>query len=174
MMVTKILTRLFTSLLRLRGAQIGPKTAISYKTDIPRCSNIRIGARSTIYKGASIYLGQQGIFAMGNRSHLAPFAYLLIDNNGLYLGDNVAVGPFCGFFCHSNAFADPNIPFCDTYLDGDIVLGSNIFIGAQCIILPHTKIEDNVIIGANSLVKGTLVSGYMYAGSPAKKIKELV
>lgn len=173
-MLTKILNRLFTVLLKMRGAQIGPQTTISYATDIPRCANIHLGARSTIYKGASIYLGQKGFFAMGDRSHLAPYAYLLIDNNSLHLGNNVAVGPFCGFFCHSNAFADLNTPFCESYNDGDIVLGSNIFIGAQCIILPDTTIEDNVIVGANSLVKGTLQSGYVYAGNPARKIKKLV
>lgn len=172
-MVTKILNRLFTLTLKVRGAQIGHNTVVSYTTEMPRCTNVRLGTKSTIYKGASIYLGRQGVFVMGDRSHLAPYAYLLIENNGLYLGDHVAVGPYCGFFCHSNAFSDPGTPFCDSYLDGDIVLGSNIFIGAQCIILPGTRIADNVIIGANSVVKGTLSSGCIYAGNPAKKVKEL-
>jgi len=39
--------------------------------------------------------------------------------------------------------------------------------------LPGTKIQDNVIIAANSVVRGTLEAGWMYGGSPCKPIKKL-
>ena len=51
-----------------------------------------------------------------------------------------------------------------------IKIGKNCFIGAESLILYGTNIGDNVIVGARSLVKGELESGFVYAGSPAKKI----
>ena len=54
-----------------------------------------------------------------------------------------------------------------------IAVGSNVFIGMDCIIMPGTKIGDNVIIGAGSIVKGAIDSNSVYAGVPAKKIKNL-
>ena len=49
-------------------------------------------------------------------------------------------------------------------------IGNNIFIGWGATILPGTKIGDNVIIGANSVVSGTVESNSVYAGNPAKKL----
>lgn len=42
---------------------------------------------------------------------------------------------------------------------GAIEIGNNVFIGSRSIILPDTIIEDNVIIGAGSLVHGIICSG---------------
>lgn len=53
---------------------------------------------------------------------------------------------------------------------GAIEIGSHVFIGSRCTILPNTKIGDRVIIGAGSVVRGNLESGGVYAGCPAKRI----
>ena len=53
---------------------------------------------------------------------------------------------------------------------GAIEIGNNVFIGSRCIVLPNTKIEDNVIIGAGSIVTGRIVGGGVYAGAPAERI----
>ena len=58
----------------------------------------------------------------------------------------------------------------DIDLFRSIQINSNVYIGNKTTILPGTHIESNVIIGACSLVKGNLKSGYVYAGVPAKKI----
>lgn len=51
-----------------------------------------------------------------------------------------------------------------------IIIGNNVFIGFGAIILPGTIIEDNVIIGAGSVVKGTIKRNCVYGGIPAKNI----
>ena len=81
--------------------------------------------------------------------------------------------PFCTFICHSNHFEGDNKLYSKNYLDGDISIGNNVFMGAQCTILPGTIIDDNVVIASNSVVKGHLESNTVYGGSPAKKIKSL-
>ena len=53
---------------------------------------------------------------------------------------------------------------------GAIEIGNNVFIGSRSIILPGTYIEDDVIIGAGSLVTGKIISGGVYAGVPARRI----
>ncbi len=54
-----------------------------------------------------------------------------------------------------------------------VKLGNNIFIGADSIILGGTIIEDNVIIGAHSVVSGFCEHDSVYAGNPARKIMSL-
>ena len=56
---------------------------------------------------------------------------------------------------------------------GRVTIGNNIFIGFNCTILSGTKISDNVIIGANSVLRGEIQSDSVYAGAPAKRICSL-
>ena len=51
-----------------------------------------------------------------------------------------------------------------------ISVGNNVFIGARCTLLPGTVVEDNVIIGACSVVKGRVREGTVVVGNPAKPI----
>ena len=66
-----------------------------------------------------------------------------------------------------------------TIAHGAIVHGctirDNVMIGMNAVVLDDVVVESNTIIAAGSVVtKGTIVeSGYVYAGIPAKKIKEI-
>lgn len=53
---------------------------------------------------------------------------------------------------------------------GEVVIGDNVFIGMNSIILRGTHIGNNVIIGAGSVVSNDCESGWVYAGNPAQKI----
>lgn len=44
------------------------------------------------------------------------------------------------------------------------------FLGQRCIILPGTRIGDNVIIGAGAVVHGNIPNNTVWAGNPAKMI----
>ena len=52
----------------------------------------------------------------------------------------------------------------------------NVLIGMGAIVLDDAVVESNTIVAAGSVVtKGTVVeSGWVYAGTPAKKMKQLV
>ena len=54
-------------------------------------------------------------------------------------------------------------------------IGNRVLVGINTIILDDVIVEDNVMIGAGSLVppKKVLESGYLYVGSPVKKVRPL-
>lgn len=54
---------------------------------------------------------------------------------------------------------------------GPIVIGNDVWIGSQCVILSGTKIGDGVVVAANSVVKGDIPPYAIVAGSPAKILK---
>src|SRR5699024_544428 len=55
-----------------------------------------------------------------------------------------------------------------------VIIGENVWIGANTTILQGVSIADNCIIGAGSLVNKSLTeTGCLYAGVPAKKIKKI-
>lgn len=51
---------------------------------------------------------------------------------------------------------------------GIVQIGSNVFIGANAIVLPNVRIGDNVVIGAGSVVTRDVPSNSVYAGNPAQ------
>ena len=55
---------------------------------------------------------------------------------------------------------------------GKIVIGNNVFIGINCILLSNTTIGDNCIIGAGSVVRGNFPENSVIAGNPAQIISK--
>lgn len=53
------------------------------------------------------------------------------------------------------------------------VIGNNVFIGMNSIILMGSNVGDNVIIGAGSVVSGHIPSNVVVAGNPARVIRTL-
>lgn len=53
-----------------------------------------------------------------------------------------------------------------------VKIGNDVFIGAGSIIMPGVTIGNNVIVGAGSVVTKSLDANGVYAGNPARKIKD--
>ncbi len=54
--------------------------------------------------------------------------------------------------------------------EAPVVIGDDVWIGANATILPGVTIENNAIVAANSVVTGTVESGTMVAGNPASVV----
>ena len=171
---SQIFNKIYLIGLKLSSSEsfYGKGISIDYSVEIKAKNRIRIDTKSILYKNVTIYKSNIGYFKIGKYSHIAPFGYFLINNQILEIGDNVAIGPFCSIFCSSNKVL-VNTLYKDNYDERDIKIGNNVFIGAQVIILPGTIVQDNVVIASNSVVKGILQQGYLYGGSPIKKIREI-
>jgi len=91
------------------------------------------------------------------------------------MGDNVRTSSDVTFVTHNSLTIIGNLyaEYENADFFGRIIIGNNVFIGINSTILPNTKIGDNVIIGAASLVKGELKPNSVYAGVPAKYICSL-
>jgi len=57
--------------------------------------------------------------------------------------------------------------------DREVVIGKNVWIGMNCLILKGTVIGDNSIIGAGSVVSGEIPANALAVGNPARVIKFL-
>lgn len=109
-------------------------------------------------------------------------------NRGLKVGENTAIYSWEGIDANwpwlisigSNTTISSNVTIlahdastckvgCRTKL-GRVHIGDNCFIGARSVVLCDVHIGDNVIVGAGSVVTSNLEGGYVYAGSPARKI----
>ena len=60
----------------------------------------------------------------------------------------------------------------DMPLKGDTVIGNDVWIGQNAVILPGVQIGDGAIIGANSIVAGNVPPYTIVAGNPAREIRK--
>jgi len=57
---------------------------------------------------------------------------------------------------------------------GKIIIGNEVVIGINTVVMPNVSIGEGAIVGANSLVIRDLEPWGIYAGSPCKKISERI
>lgn len=85
------------------------------------------------------------------------------------IGDNVTMAPRVHILCHDASTKQ----FLNYTKIGRVTIGSNVFIGAESVVLPGVTIGNNVVIGANSTVTHDIPSNSVAVGSPARVISSL-
>lgn len=88
-------------------------------------------------------------------------------NNSIIFGSNVGIGSGAKILSsihshHDHSEHDKAPP---------IIIGDNVFIGSNSVVLPGVKIGDNVVIGAGSIVAKNIPSNSVALGNPCKVIK---
>ena len=56
---------------------------------------------------------------------------------------------------------------------GKVIIGDNVFIGVNSVILPNVKIGNNSVIGAGSVVTKDIPANVVAAGNPARVINNI-
>ncbi len=95
---------------------------------------------------------------------------VLYTGNGITIGRNVLIAANCTLAPTNHAFADPDRPIREQGFQpsrGGIVIGDDVWIGANCVLLDGTTIGNGSVIGAASLLRGTLPAFCLAVGRPA-------
>jgi acetyltransferase-like isoleucine patch superfamily enzyme len=129
--------------------------------------NFRGGLGSALYRHTCV-LNQKGRLELGDHSHLGAFCTVNVCQGSVTIGEGSAIGPGTQIIAYSNYYA-PGKSIADVRIVRDIVIGNNVFIGANCTILPGSIVEDNVVIGAGAVVRGRLTANAIYVGVPARR-----
>ncbi len=88
------------------------------------------------------------------------------------IGDHVAIAAGTEFITHDGATWVFEDDVDGGGIFGKIVIGNNVFIGINCIILSNTAIGDNCIVGAGSVVRGQYPENSVIAGNPAQIVSK--
>ena len=102
----------------------------------------------------------------------------IICHTSIHIGNNVKIGGGTSIYdtdfhsLHPNLRADSSTDFINK-VNMPVVISDNVFIGAHTIILKGVTIGENSIIGAGSVVTKCVPTNQIWAGNPAKFIREL-
>lgn len=82
------------------------------------------------------------------------------------IGDNVTLATGVYILAHDASMKSK----LDYAKIGKVIIGNNVFVGANSIILPNVTIGDNVIIGCGSVITKSIPNNSIVAGNPGKII----
>lgn len=88
----------------------------------------------------------------------------------IYIHDNVRIAPNAKFHASGH---DLNDPTYDRHIGAAITVRQGAWIGAAAIILPGVTIGEKVVIAAGAVVSSDALEPGVYAGVPARKIKDI-
>lgn len=97
---------------------------------------------------------------------------VILDTTTVKFGDNVFIGPNCGFYTAGHP-VDVKQRNSGLEYAKPITVGNNVWFGGNVIVLPGVTIGDNTIIGAGSVVTKDIPSNVIAVGNPCKVIKSI-
>ena len=119
-----------------------------------------------------------GDLKMGENCSIWFNAVVRADVNSIVFGDNVNIQDGAVVHCtyeKTKTFLGNNVSVGHNALVHGCKVGNNVLIGMGAIVMDNCVIEDNCIIAAGAVLleNSHVKSGSVYAGVPAKKVKEL-
>lgn len=152
--------------------------------------NVQISDRASFYGVTRI--------ALGNNVRIDDFCVLSAGDGGITVGDYVHIAVYSSMigagritlsdFCNISSrvsiyssnddysgatLTNPTVPReYAGVIHADVFLGKHVIVGSGSVILPGVTLEEGVAVGALSLVHKRCEAFGIFAGNPARRIKE--
>lgn len=152
-------------------AYVSPEARIHAST---RGTRIVIGAHTQVYDFVVIRaVGGNGDVVIGEHCYINPHC-TLYSGSGIRLGDYVLVGPGCSIVPANHAIDRTDIEIRRQGFmpsKGGVVVESDVWVGAQCVLLDGAYIESGAVIAAGSVVSGRVSGRAVWGGNPCRFIR---
>ncbi|MDQ3697321.1 MAG: acyltransferase [Gemmatimonadota bacterium] len=158
----------FMTVVQGRTVKIGRYSSIGTQSYIS-CNVVEIGEDARIRE--QVFVGgpqlPESRFVLGSRTIILQLTYIN-PTKPVVIGDDTGIGGHCLIFTHGSWL---------NVLDGypvtyePVTLGKSVWLPWRVFVMPGTTIGDGSVIGASSLVSGTIPPNSLAVGSPAKVIK---
>src|SRR4051812_37352619 len=151
-----------------RSIRIGRHSSVGTMSYVA-CERIQIGEDARIRE--QVFVGgpqlPESSFTLGSRTIILQLASIN-PTKPVVIGDDTGIGGHCLIFTHG-AWLNALDGYPVTY--EPVTLGRSVWLPWRVFLMPGTTIGDGSVIGANSLVSGTIPPYSLAVGSPAKVIR---
>jgi acetyltransferase-like isoleucine patch superfamily enzyme len=120
----------------------------------------------------AIYVGylRLGGVKIGINTMISLGARIDMRRGEVVIGDNCLITHGCYILSHDGAARLVN-PGSDGF--GKVIIGDNVFVGVNSVILPNVTIGENSVIGSGAVVTKDVPPESLVVGNPARVIRKL-
>lgn len=110
---------------------------------------------------------------LGDNIFINFYSGLFASDSTITIGNCVMIGPYTRIFTQNHRYDDPDTPmFQQGYDSKPVIIEDDVWIGANCTILPGVRIGKGSVIGAGAVVTKDIPAFSVAGGVPAKVIKK--
>ena len=128
-----------------------------------RARSLGFGEKTSIYDSSAVF----GKVHVGTNTWIGPFTILDGSGGGLKIGDYCSISAGVHIYTHDTVLWAVSGGVQDAR-KAAVAIGSNTYIGAQCVIVAGVTIGSRCVIAANSLVNRDVPEGTIVGGTPAR------
>ena len=149
------------------GARIYPLAKIAFPHVVELDDSCRIRDFVFIFGGTGVRIGKY--------TDMQPHS-VIWGGGEVWIGDRVSVGPgtvlLTGVYSYKEGLkmVDGLGEGTTNALYGKLTIGDDVYIGANCTLMPNVKVGVGAVIGAGSFVNRDIEPWTINVGSPARKI----
>lgn len=157
--------------------------------------NVHLGKGVIIDAYARIYCHKRGRISIGDNSYIGPNAFIhtgkrdghvTIGSNctvqafsmvhghgGCDIGDDVRIAGHVVIIPANHRFDNPDLAIREQGLTKQgIRIGSDVWIGAGCLVLDGVEVGGGTVLGAGAVVNKSIPSGVVAVGAPARVVAD--
>jgi acetyltransferase-like isoleucine patch superfamily enzyme len=135
---------------------------------------IRVGSRSHFRAGVVLNTGDEptGSIILGDRV-LINYGCTILGAGGVSVGNDVLISPGVVLTSFQHGFKERSFPMVQQEPTlSPVVIGDDVYIGANAVILPGVTVGRGAVIGANAVVNADIPEYSVAVGAPAKVVRK--
>ncbi|GAA0182413.1 hypothetical protein SH2C18_47990 [Clostridium sediminicola] len=122
------------------------------EVDIGKGSRLYLGEKVRAHSGVKLRVRETAKLIVGKNTAF-NYGCMVTSHQSIKIGENSILGPNVLIYDHDHDFrAEDGLKL--KYKTSPVEIGNNVWIGANTVILRGTKIGDNCVIGAGSVIRG--------------------
>ena len=145
--------------------RFSPKPLFKYRSFILRLFGATIGKGVAVYPSATIWLPSN--LCIGDKVAIGP-SVNIYNQGQITIGSNSIISQGAHLCASTHNYNEPLHPL----LLAPIIIESNVWVCADSFVGPYVTIKEGAVVGARSVVVKSVEQWSVYAGNPARKIKE--
>lgn len=156
---------------RRRLAELGKHAHFGVGTLLSGAANISIGSHFSSIRNCELW-SDTGKLRIGDRVSINSNVCIdACDDGQISIGDDVLIGPNVVLRASNHTFNSLDEPINrQGHSAGRIVLESDVWLGANVVVLPNVTISAHSVVAAGAVVTRDVESGTVVGGVPARVI----
>lgn len=144
------------------------------KGNLDISNDVVIGAYTVLYAIDSDHSSKKGMLKIGSDTSIGEFNNIRAAGGSIVIGNNCLISQFVTIVASNhNIERDKNINIqCWDEKKAGVIIGNDVWIGANCVILPGVEIGNGCVVAAGSIITKNISENSIVMGAPGKVVKE--